>query len=93
MNVHEWQAELFPPQSGRGWHPTLCDICLDLRASFSGQSDPWPVARLREVTAMLEERLLAWTPCRDTTDALVLAMVHEAIRSANLELVAIGGGR
>ncbi len=69
--------------------PTLPTICLDLRASITGASDPWGSRVLSEVVAMLEARAAQWDHGRtDEMDVAVLRMVREAAWMGKSELAA-----
>lgn len=97
----EWQEKLFPRMQKRILDddgmptnqtecipPTLPEICLDLRASYSGASDPWPDDFLAEVVEMLQSRVDTWESRKgdDPIDRAVLQMVSEAIRIGRAEL-------
>jgi hypothetical protein len=79
------------PPSGGSWigiPPTLCKICLDLRASVSGAADPWERSRLLEVKSMFQARVDTWRELggRDDfvlIDNLVKQMVEATIRIAD----------
>lgn len=96
-----WQDRLFPTTNWTkgtgtpgdnfctwGHRPTLCEICLDLRMSCNGASDPWGRGWLAEVRDMLKARAETWDDdLRDCAmDAAVKMMVLEAVKIADAEL-------
>lgn len=102
MSAKDEQARLFPSQLKRiykdmqtplnQWEvniaPTLPTICLDLRASLTGQSDPWSNKALGEVVDMLRGRVDEWDYSQaDEMDLAVLRMVSEAMWMGQNELM------
>ncbi len=87
------QQRLFPRRGGM-WsgHPTLPEICLDLRSALNGAADPWDYKNVLECRNMLRARLDTWAPEADTTDGKidrgVYIMVLAAICAANEWLLA-----
>jgi len=66
--------ELFPDSN-------LVDVCLDIRMSMNGASDPWQEKIFMEVLDMLKSRLAVWHPCRDDIDFLVKLIVEKTVKS------------
>lgn len=77
-----------PTNHWRRVPPTLCDICLDVRAGLTGAADPPDTAALREAVAMLKARLDTWADHPGKTDSRAApgtfawhdAAVDEAVR-------------
>lgn len=70
-----------------GHAPTLPEICIRLRASVTGASDPWSDGRLRAVCDMLAARVASWehADC-DVIDQCVYLMCRAAVDIATKEL-------
>lgn len=67
--------------------PTLPEICLDLRSSVNGSSDPWTTAFLTAVVEMLKARRKHWDfTIVHSMDSAVLSMVDLAIICGEWEL-------
>lgn len=79
MTIHEKQEALFP-------ECTLCDIVIALRASITGQADPWSREHIQATVDFLRERKSTWTPSEDPIDSLILSMVFWAIELGEKEI-------
>lgn len=64
----------------------LPEICIMLRASIRGDSDPWPREQLQEVQAMIEARLRTWASPQDAIDGAVTTMMGAALLLIEKEL-------
>ncbi len=64
----------------------LPTICLGLRMSCNGASDPWGDQLLRDTVNYLGERLKLWIAPIDAIDYCVYVMCKEAIHIGELEL-------
>jgi len=95
------QDRLFPSQTWRAAHgdgtaenpirtwthrPTLPEICLHLRASINGASDPLPNAFLEECRLMLKARVDSWLTSKSTIDDAVKLMCVATGRMIRQEL-------
>ncbi len=63
----------------------LPEICLQLRASLNGSSDPWDSADVFAVRNMLVAREATWMPSEDPIDAAVLAMLRATVAMTDRE--------
>lgn len=64
----------------------LPEICIMLRASIRGDSDPWPREQLQEVQAMIEARIRTWASPQDAIDGAVTTMMGAALILIEKEL-------
>ncbi len=64
----------------------LCTVCLDVRMSFNGSSDPWSMSSIIKTRDMLKRRLDNWYPSKDVIDECVKKMVEETVRLCDEQL-------
>lgn len=70
----------------------LPTICLDLRSSCRGQSDPWGDEFLAATVAYLEGRVDLWQWPSDATDDHVRGMCRQAVWIGRAELAGRAAG-
>lgn len=97
----EEQLRLFPAQTWRAargdgspdnpvrtWThaPALPEICLELRAAITGQSDPLPDQFIKDCRDMLKARIDSWIPSKSTIDDAIKIMCVSAARLCKQEI-------
>lgn len=80
------RAELIGAFTDKYGEVDLPTICLGLRMSCNGASEPWGDQLLRDTVDYLDERLKLWTAPIDAIDYCVYVMCKEAISIGEREL-------
>lgn len=86
LTVNGGDGTPYNPVISIEYTPTLCDICLNIRMSINGASDPWDDETLVKNRNMLEAREKTWADNKDLIDALIHTMVWHTVRMIDKEL-------